>query len=183
MGMFKRRLFRTGGAIVIVLVGIGVMAAGREPRQAVQPPPASPNALLDEVRALRAEINKAAGSSIRAQLLVARLQLQEQRVNAVARQLADVQGRLASAQQGQTTMRERLAATEEGQARLPPEDRSDDQVRALTLQLEQGQSREQELRAQESALLSATSAEQSRWADFNGRLDALERSLSAETAR
>ena len=124
-------------------------------------------------------MNQAANASIRAQLFVARLQLQEQRVNAVARQLAEVQTRLAAVQQGQAAMRERLTATEEGQARLSPEDRSDDQIRALTLQLEQGQTREQELRAQESALSSAAIAEQFRWTDFNNQLDALERSLPA----
>jgi hypothetical protein len=42
----------------------------------------------------------------------------------------------------------------------------------------QTQKREQELRAQQAELVSAANDEQSRWADFNGRLDELERSLS-----
>jgi len=37
--------------------------------------------LLTEVRALREDVNQAASASIRAQLIVARLQLQEQRIN------------------------------------------------------------------------------------------------------
>jgi chromosome segregation ATPase len=163
------------GGVVVVLIGAVAIAAG----QGTRPAASSSDELLIEVRALRAEINQAAGESIRAQLFVARLQLQEQRVNAVSRQLSDAQNRLATVQQGQAAMRERLRATEEGQARLAPEDRSDDQVRALMLQLEQGQSREHELQAQEATLSNAVIAEQSRWADFNNRLDALERSLPA----
>jgi chromosome segregation ATPase len=178
--MFRQRLFQTVGVVAVVLMGIVAIVASQGERPAAR---ASLDELLAEVRGLRAEINQAANASIRAQLFVARLQLQEQRVNAVARQLADVQSRLASVQQGQAAMRERLTATEEGQARLAPEDRSDDQIRALTLQLEQGQSREQELRAQESALSGAAIAEQSRWTDFNDRLDALERSLPAGPPR
>jgi chromosome segregation ATPase len=80
-------------------------------------------------------------------------------------------------------MIERLAATEEAQDRLPPDDRSDDQIRALKLQLEQGQKREQDLRAQESAASGTLAAEQSRWTDFNARLDALERSLPGGAPR
>jgi hypothetical protein len=170
--MSSQRLFRTGG-VLVVLIGMVAIAAGQGARPAVSPS----DDLLAEVRALRAEINQVAGESIRAQLFVARLQLQEQRVNEVTRQLSDVQTRLATVQQAQLAMRERLRATAEGQALLSPEDRSDDQIRALTLQLEQGQGREQELQNQEAALANAVIAEQKRWADFNNRLDALERSL------
>jgi chromosome segregation ATPase len=174
--MFKQRLFRTSAVVAVALIWV-VAAAGQTARPTPTPAKASLDDLLSEVRELRAEVNRAAGASIRTQLFVARLQLQEQRVNSVVRQLVDVQNRLASVRQGQAAMRERLTATEEGQARLPLEDRSDDQIRALRLQLDQGESREQELRAQESALSSVVAAEQSRWAEFNDRLDGLERSL------
>ena len=181
--MFKRGIFRTAGVVAVVLVGVAAAVAGQSARLAPSAAAASLDDLLAEVRMLRSEINQAAGASVRTQLFVARLQLQEQRVNAVVRQLAEVRGRLTSAQQGQAIMRERLTATEEGQSRLPPEDRSDDQIRALKLQLEQQQSQEQELRAQEAALSSTVAAEQSRWTDFNNRLDGLERSLPAVTPR
>jgi chromosome segregation ATPase len=78
-------------------------------------------------------------------------------------------------------MLERLAATEEGQNHLRPEDRSDDQVRALKLQLEQIQRREQDLRVQEATVSGTLATEQSRWTDINARLDALERSLPGKT--
>ena len=92
--MSSQRLFRTGG-VMVVLIGMVAIAAGQGARPAVSPS----DDLLAEVRALRAEINQVAGESIRAQLFVARLQLQEQRVNEVTRQLSDVQSRLATVQQ------------------------------------------------------------------------------------
>jgi hypothetical protein len=181
--MFKQRLFRTAGVVAAVLIGVVAAVTGQSARSTPSVATASLDELITEVRELRAEIKQVAGASIRTQLFVARLQLQEQRVNAVARQLADVQNRLASVQQGQAAMIERLAATEEAQDRLPPDDRSDDQIRALKLQLEQGQKREQDLRAQESAASGTLAAEQSRWTDFNVRLDALERSLPGGAPR
>ena len=46
---------------------------------------------MTEVRALRADIQQMADASIRAQLLVARLQVQEQRIAGIARQLAETE--------------------------------------------------------------------------------------------
>jgi hypothetical protein len=178
--MFKQRLFRTAGLVAAVLIGVAVVVTGQSARSTPLAG-SSLDELLAEVRGLRTEINQAAGANIRTQLFVARLQLQEQRVNAVARQLGDVQERLASIQQGQAAMLERLAATEEGQNHLRPEDRSDDQVRALKLQLEQIQRREQDLRVQEATVSGTLATEQSRWTDINARLDALERSLPGRT--
>jgi chromosome segregation ATPase len=176
--MFKPRLVPTAALVMVGLIGVAAVVAGQSARSA----PASDD-LLAEVRGLRAEFNQAAGGSVRAQLLVARLQMQEQRVNATARQLADVQDRLASVQQGQAAMVERLSVSEDSQQRLPPEDRSDDQIRALKLQIDQVQKREQDLRTQEAALSGALAAEQSRWSEFNARLDALERSLPSPAPR
>jgi hypothetical protein len=173
--MFKPRLLPTAVLAIAGVIGLASAGTGQSSRST----PPAPDELLAELRGLRAEVNQAAGASVRTQLLVARLQLQEQRVNAVARQLEDVRDRLASVQQGQAAMGERLAASEDGQQRLPPEDRSDDQIRALKLQLEQVQKREQDLRSQEAALSARLAAEQARWTEFNTRLDALERSLPA----
>lgn len=56
-------------------------------------------ALVSEVRALRAEISEAARSTLRSQLLVARLQLQEQRILHLDRQRADVASKAAAVAQ------------------------------------------------------------------------------------
>jgi len=86
--MFKQRLFRTAGVAGVVLIGIAAVVAGQSARVAPSTTTASLDDLLAEVRELRAEIHQAAGASIRTQLLVARLQLQEQRLNAVFRRRA-----------------------------------------------------------------------------------------------
>ena len=177
--MFKQRLVPTAALVVVGLIGVAAVVAGQSARST----PSSSDDLLAELRGLRAEFNQVAGASVRTQLFVARLQLQEQRVNATARQLADVQDRLASVQQGQAAMIERLSVSEDSQQRLPPEDRSDDQIRALKLQIDQVQKREQDLRTQEAALSVTLAAEQSRWNEFNARLDALERSLPVAAPR
>ena len=70
--------------IAPMFVGAAVLSA-----QAPSPPtsstrPASIEDLVDEVRGLRADIQQMADSSIRAQLLVARLQVQEQRIAGIA---------------------------------------------------------------------------------------------------
>jgi chromosome segregation ATPase len=176
--MLKLR-FLTAAMIAAGSIGVVAVVAGQPARAAA----GAGDDLLAEVRALRAEFNQAAGTNVRTQLLVARLQLQEQRVIGAARQLADVQERLASVAQAQAALVERLAGSEEGQRRLPAEDQSDDQIRALKLQLEQSTKREQDLRAQEAAATSRLAAEQAKWTEFNTRLDALERALPGPAPR
>src|SRR3954468_23562844 len=53
-------------------------------------------ALLQEVRAMRGELRDAAANSMRAQLLVARLSLQEQRLTVLHRELVEFRGQLAA---------------------------------------------------------------------------------------
>ncbi len=181
--MSRQRVFQMGGAAAAVVGGLLALGAGQGGRLMVPAAKTPTEELLAEVRALRAEVTEAAAASIRAQLLVARLELQEQRVNAVAGKLADVRAQLASVRRDEAVMQERMRASEQGQARLAPEDRSDAEMQALTVQLNQGRAHEQDLQSQESMLLSAASAERTRWSEFNSRLDALERSLPAAAAR
>src|SRR6186997_289339 len=65
------------GIVAALLLAASVSGQGRQP--------ATPtDELLTEVRALRADINNAAKSEMRAQLLGMRLQLQEQRIGVVS---------------------------------------------------------------------------------------------------
>jgi hypothetical protein len=59
-------------------------------------PDATLDELVVEVQALRAEMNQAAAASIRAQLLVGRLQMEDQRISGVVREMESVQADLAS---------------------------------------------------------------------------------------
>src|SRR5476649_1090690 len=98
----------------LAIIGAGLIAlvAGTAGQTASQPS-SSGDALLAEVRGLRAELNQAAGTSIRTQLLVARLQLQEQRINTVDKQLAEVRAQLGGLPNALVPMEAGLKRAEE----------------------------------------------------------------------
>jgi hypothetical protein len=143
--------------------------------------------LLAEVRALRIELNRAAGASMRMQLLLARLTLQEGRIAALGRDIVEVQQQLLAADReradNQTRLREMENIKDKGM--LPPEVQQEVQQQVareaarLREQLTGQAAREQHLRTQEAELLARLAAEQARWTDFNARLDDLERALPA----
>jgi hypothetical protein len=61
--------------------------------------PATIDDLLSEIRGLRADIARSSNATTRTQMLVARMQVQEQRVNTTVRRIAEVQSELAQARQ------------------------------------------------------------------------------------
>src|SRR5687767_3083824 len=89
------------GSVAVLLLAAAVSGQGRQPA-------APTDELLAEVRALRADINNAARAGMRAQLLGMRLQLQEQRIGGLSRQLTEVQERLRANEQAQTTLAAQL---------------------------------------------------------------------------
>src|SRR4029453_3374789 len=98
----------------IGIIGVGIVALGAAvPGQTQTAAPSAMDALLAEVRGLRAEVHQAAGASIRTQLLVARLSLQEQRINGVAKQLTDVQTQRAAIEVPTAQFDKRFAQLEE----------------------------------------------------------------------
>jgi chromosome segregation ATPase len=132
--------------------------------------------LLSELRGLRAELRQAASASISAQVLMGRLALQEHRITAAARQLADVQTQVANHAQARGRFEQQLKALEV--ERGMPEQQRNEILPAVKAELERHQQRERELREQEASLQALMNAEQSRWSDFNSRLDELERALA-----
>jgi predicted nucleic acid-binding Zn-ribbon protein len=168
----------------LVIVGIGWLAVGSlTSGQALTPAPSAMDALLAEVRGLRAEVHQAAGASIRTQLLVARLSLQEQRLNGVAKQLADVQTQRA-VMEGPTGQVDQRFKTLEEALRSPsthPEDHRqfEQEIESMKLVRADMRQRHQRLVNQESALSAQLSTEQSRWVEFNDRLDQIERDIAS----
>src|SRR5262245_23149863 len=81
--MTRRGLVAVCGAVAVVsAVAVGSGQAQRGP--------ATMDDLLVEIRGLRADLAQTAGANTRMQLLVARLTIQEQRVNAVLREYAAI---------------------------------------------------------------------------------------------
>jgi hypothetical protein len=163
--------------IICVLAGAGGVLFAQATRTPVDG--SAQDALLAEVRALRAEISQVASAGIRTQLLAARLQLQEQRVFSAARQLVDAQNARAEIQLKITGERGRLRQLEDAASRATGQGRPAIQQAILdsVTQIEQQQRQELQLQARETELLKAVNDAQGRWTDFNDRLDALERSL------
>ena len=143
--------------------------------------------LLAEVRGLRADLNQAAGASMRAQLLVARLTLQEQRITTLGKELTELQAQLQTAVNRRSTLEIESKALDDAATAgsIPFEQRKDveAQVRENKAALALAQRTEQQLRGQESELSGVIAGEQNRWSDFNARLDEIERSLPAAKPR
>src|SRR5690242_2459156 len=78
------------------IMGLGALVLGGVASGQAHRPDATLDELVVEVQALRAEMNQAASASIRAQLLVGRLQMEDQRIAGVVRELESVQADLAS---------------------------------------------------------------------------------------
>ena len=162
----------------LAVIGVGIIAlVGGTAGQSAS----SNDPLLSEVRALLAELNQAAGTSIRPQLLVARLQLQEQRVTVIAKQLADAQMLRSGNDAGIAQMSARLKQLEDA-SRNPSTPADARQQAERELEAVKGpaammRQRSAELSAQESQLSGQLASEQSRWTDFNSRLDEIEREI------
>jgi chromosome segregation ATPase len=174
---------RSSKLVAVVAIALAGVASGQ-----ARPGPATgastQDELLAELRALRGELNQVFAASIRAQLLVARLQLQEQRIGGLARQLTETQERAAGHESGLITLAAELKSMEEP----PSSGLSAEQLRDLERarerererikeSIDQQRKRQQELRAQEASLAGQLSEAQSRWSEFSDRLDELERML------
>jgi chromosome segregation ATPase len=135
--------------------------------------------LLSEVKLLRQALERASTVGARIQLLVARVQLQEQRIGDLSRRLDGVRSELRNVEREATLMGPQVQAMQEAQQTEDPNDRQAAEQAAATLnaQVEALERRRQELASEEGFLSQQISAEQGRWTEFNSRLEDLERSL------
>jgi predicted nucleic acid-binding Zn-ribbon protein len=170
-------------AALLTAILVSVAALGGPPNTEAQVASSSPDvlsALLVEVRGLRSAMEQMASAGPRVQLALGRLQLQEQRVNTLARRLEDVRNSIARArtgleeQTGQLTEHERLSRESSD-----PEIRRQTEVelRHLKTTIARGTQDLQRLEGEEATLSQDISAEQGRWSELNQRLEELERSL------
>jgi hypothetical protein len=131
-------------------------------------------------RALRGDLAEAAQRSLHSQLLLGRLQMQEQRLTYLDRQRSEVTATLMQ----QTTVTAGIASQvkrmESCDVSPDPRPRQECELMAENFkrQLSGQQKMEQQLRARESDLLNTVATEQALWSDFNARLDELERALT-----
>ena len=132
--------------------------------------------LLAEVRALRADLNEAAQATMRAQLLGMRLQLEEQRINALGRQLGDIQEKQRANDRAKQPMTAGLKMLRGHQSQEGSEQGELDHITGpLKAQVDALERDDQQLKAQEAEIGRLLAEEQARWSGFNAQIEALER--------
>jgi chromosome segregation ATPase len=166
---------------VAVMLGLGALALAGVASGQANRPDATLDELVVEVQALRAEMNQAAAASIRAQLLVGRLQMEDQRISGVVRELESVQADLAAGAQTRTDAAAKLKALEENVLGATNDVREDaeKQLAAGKAAAQLVDRRLQSLKRRESALAKELQEDQTRWQDINARLENFEHSIQA----
>ena len=180
--MVGQRTCGMGILVVGFLVVVVIVASAQGQRN-----PATLDDLLAELRGLRAEMSQTTSAGIRAQLLVGRLQLEEQRITTLSAQLITIRQQLTALERGLETVSGNLKQLEGSVADAltgTDERKSLDRMISDTrITFEDMQREVQRARSQEAELVGILGSEQAQWGTFNGRLDELERSLPPVTPR
>jgi hypothetical protein len=179
MSNHVRRTFVVGSVFAVVFVAALMAQNATAPPQRNQM-----DELLAEVRAIRADLDRAAAASTRGQLLGMRLQMQEQRIATLSRQLSDVQDKLRGNAHARATFAPFLKMLDQDDKEQAPgkkeEARMANPIRSQLLALDKA---DVELRAEEVNLLNQLQTEQSRWLGFNTQIEELERAALDKRGR
>jgi chromosome segregation ATPase len=161
-------------AVAIGALAIAGVASGQAHR-----PDATLDELVVEVQALRAEMNQAAGASIRAQLLIGRLQMEDARIASVVRELELVQSELATGAPGRSETAGRLRELEEALISTSGEARADveRELNAMRAVSQQSDRRVELLKRRESGLGRELEEDQARWSQINAQLENVEQAI------
>jgi hypothetical protein len=173
-------------------LALGTLSVARAQSRAGAPEDVLPS-LLGEVRGLRAAIEHMASGGARVQLALGRLQLQEQRVNAIVKRLDETRTVLAAAQarsadmQDQAEQSEKILREMSGPNKQPGQPDVEKDVLAQIEGLRRDSARQnvevQRLLGEEAMVANELSAAQSEWTRLNQRLDEVERSLDPPVVR
>jgi chromosome segregation ATPase len=124
-------------------------------------------------------MNQAAAASIRAQLLVGRLQMEDQRISGVVRELEALKADLAVNTQMRGDAASRIRTLETALTSAGPDVREDvdrllAEAKAAAYQAER---RQQALTRRENGLTKELQEDQARWREINERLENFEQSI------
>ncbi|SRR6266567_4116286 len=167
-------------AIVLTVGGAGRLRAAVAPPTTAQSSDVLP-ALLSEVHGLREAMEQIASTAPRVQLSVARLQLEEGRINTMLHRLDAVHDGLATAQRElNNTIQEQKGI----EARLtenpndPHREEFTGMLETLKHVLVDRRAVVTRLSGEDAQLTQDIAAEQTRWTEINQRLDEMERALT-----
>ena len=174
----NRLAFALSAMLIVATTGT---AAGQQ-RTRPTATPATMDDLLNELRALRTELKESSTASLRAQLLVARLQLQEQRINTVWRQLSEVEDKVQANEKNRVAPEQifKLMGLEPGAE--PPKEFGP-VVEMFKKQMAASEQTASDLNLRQTELMQLMAQEQSRWTALNAQLEELERALTAVEPR
>jgi hypothetical protein len=159
--------------VIAPMVMGAAFLAGQAP---TAPRSASLDDVVAEVRALRSEMKQSAEAGLRAQLLVARLQVEEQRISGLARQLSETEQQIRALEGARNPMLEQMMQEWD---KNPPEPGEVDMLAGLRGQLEKIQNGDPVLKERQGSLSRMLAEEQARWVAFNSQLEALEKAVTA----
>jgi chromosome segregation ATPase len=174
-----------GGFLIGIFVCACVAAAAGQGGQPPARAATSDEQLLAEVRALRTEIADAANAAMRAQLLAMRLQLQEQRIGVIVRQLSDVQERIRTSDRAKDALATQMKMFE-GMAKEESQEKNEELhpvIEPLRAQLAVLETSDQSLKAEEANISTMLAQEQARWSSFNAQVEELERAAIRKPPR
>lgn len=147
---------------------------GQSPSPA--PRAASMDDVVAEIRALRMEMKQSAEAGLRAQLLVARLQVEEQRISGLARQLSETEQEIRALEGARNPWLEQMLKEFD---KNPPEPGEVDMLAGLRGQLDKIQNGDPVLKERQATLSRQLADEQARWVAFNAQLEELEKRVTA----
>ena len=158
--------------LVCVAVSASVMpVVGSQTNQGAAP--STNEMILAELRGLRADLAQTSGAAVRAQLLVARVQMQEQRIHSLGTQLEGVRARL-TANRNQQLPHESQIERLQHSLDFPdsPQERAPEIQRDLKAMVAEHQrnlanfrAAQQQITAEEAELSNQLLDEQNRWTD------------------
>jgi chromosome segregation ATPase len=136
--------------------------------------------LLAEVRGLRAAMEQMASAGPRVELALGRLQLQEQRVNNLARRLDTARANVLNAQREMAAHEDQIRNFESALRGVTEAQERQDiehQMEQLKRMTAAAQAEIQRLTTEEAQINNELATEQGRWAELNSRVEELERAL------
>jgi len=130
--------------------------------------------VVSEIRAMRGDMQRMQEASLRAQLLVARLQVEEQRIAGIARDLAQTESEIQGMEAARNPFAEKML---QDLSKEPAEGEGAAFAAMLKTQLEKLQNGDPALKERQASLSQRLAEEQARWTAFNAQLEALEREM------
>jgi hypothetical protein len=165
-------------AVALIAILVVAVAGGVTGQQRPAPTRAATlDDLLEELRAFRSELRDSSATSLRGQLLLARLQLQEQRVNTIWRQLSEVEDKLQVTEKEGTAPEHILKlmgvepGTEHAKQMAPV-------IEMFKTQMAAAERANTDLKLRQAELMQLMTNEQSRWTTLNAEIEALEKALT-----